>query len=222
MQIGGAILAVVLASVYDLDYIKVAVYINIIGFLLVVTISLVLLWKELREEGRLYPLSTGRFIGWVILGLFMAWGAQLLAGILELNVLGIDADSENTNMIIDISRSNPIFIFVPALIGPILEELIFRKIIFNAFYKRWNFFVSALLSSLIFSVAHFEFTHILIYASMGFVFAYLYVKTKRIIVPIIVHMLMNTIAVVGSLMIDVEKLEEIQNQIQMIWLLFGG
>lgn len=222
MQIGGAILAVILAGVYGFDYIKVAVYINIIGFLSVVTIVLALLWQELREESRLHPLSAGRLIGWIVLGLFMAWGSQVVATIIETGILGISPESQNTDMIVDISRSNPMFILVPALVGPILEELIFRKIIFRVFYKRWNFFVSALLSSLIFSAAHFEFIHILLYAAMGFVFAYLYVKTKRIIVPILVHMLLNTIAVVGSLAIDVDKLEEIQNQTQMIWTFFGG
>lgn len=65
-----------------------------------------------------------------------------------------------------------------------------------------------------------DLTHILIYVSMGFVFAYLYVKTKRIIVPILVHMTLNTVTVLGQLLIDPEKLEQMQNDVMLIF--FGG
>jgi membrane protease YdiL (CAAX protease family) len=59
--------------------------------------------------------------------------------------------------------------------------------------------------------------HILVYASIGYVFAFLYVKTKRIIVPIIVHMAMNTIVVIGQLSLDPEEIEQMQQQLQMIF-----
>lgn len=220
MQIGGAFLTVFLNLVFHLDYMKTAVVINIFGFSIVVIIVLRMLWPELREERITKPLSVGTIIGWSALGIMMAWIAQTIAGMLELAILGTGPDSANTQMIVEISRMNPIFILVPALVGPILEELIFRKIIFGTLYKRFNFFISAIVSSLIFSVAHMEFVHILVYAAMGFVFAFLYVKTKRIIIPIIVHMSLNTIAVLGQLFIDFEKLEKMQEQSLLI--LFGG
>ncbi len=52
---------------------------------------------------------------------------------------------------------------------------------------------------------HLDFLHILVYTAMGFVFAFLYVQTKRIIVPIIVHAGMNTLVVVAQLTLDPEK-----------------
>src|SRR5699024_2637738 len=103
-----------------------------------------------------------------------------IAAMIETNLFGIEIESENTQMIMDISRQFPLFMIIPALIAPILEGVIFRKIIFGTFYKRMNFFLAALLSSFIFGVIHGEPVHLLVYASMGFVFAYLYVKTKRI------------------------------------------
>jgi membrane protease YdiL (CAAX protease family) len=37
--------------------------------------------------------------------------------------------------------------------------------------------------------------HVLIYAAMGFTFAFLYIKTKHILVPIFAHVAMNTLVV---------------------------
>ena len=55
---------------------------------------------------------------------------------------------------------------------------------------------------------------------MGVALAYVYVKTKRIIVPILVHMGMNGIVIFGQLMIDPEELERMQQELSLI--LFGG
>ena len=62
---------------------------------------------------------------------------------------------------------------------------------------------------------------------MGFVFAFLYVKTKRILVPIIVHAAMNTLVVVGQLSMDPEEmqrqLEQMQRQVEQLqMILIGG
>jgi membrane protease YdiL (CAAX protease family) len=59
--------------------------------------------------------------------------------------------------------------------------------------------------------------HILIYSAMGFTFAFLYVRTKHIIVPIFAHVAMNTLVVIlqSAYKNDIEKLihdaEKVQN-----------
>jgi membrane protease YdiL (CAAX protease family) len=219
---GGALLAFVLSELYGFDIITTTVYINVIGFLLAALIILWIMRRGLRTERIHHPITFGRLIGWVALGLVMAWIAQTLAAVFEMYVLGVNEESANTQLIVEISRMNPIFILVPAIIGPILEELIFRKILFGAFYRKMNFFFAAILSSLLFAVAHMEFTHLLVYAAMGFVFAYLYVKTKRIIVPMLVHMALNSVAVLGQLILDPAYFEQMQTKTQCIMLLFGG
>ena len=125
--------------------------------------------------------------------------------------------SENTQQILKIIESFPLAILVSSVIGPILEEIVFRKIIFGSLHKRLNFFFSALISSIIFALAHMEPQHILLYSAMGFTFAFLYVKTKHILVPIFAHVAMNTfVVVIQSVYKDeIEKLmrdaEKIQN-----------
>lgn len=153
---------------------------------------------------------------WAVAGFFLALFAQYVAAIIE-HLLGIEAGSENTKEIINIVESFPLAIIVTSIVGPILEEIVFRKIIFGALYKRFNFFISAIISSLVFAAAHMEFQHILLYAAMGFTFAFLYVQTKHIIVPIFAHVTMNTLVLLVQSVYrdDIERLmreaEAVQN-----------
>ena len=205
---------------FSIDPLTSALYSNVIGFIIGPIIIVAIMRQDLKEEKITQPISIGRIIGWSALGVLLAWTAQIIAATIEIEVLGINPTSENTEIIVEMTRLNPLFLLIPAISAPILEELIFRKIIFGSLYKKVNFFWAALISSLIFGVLHMEVLHLLIYATMGFVFAYLYVKTKRIIVPIIVHMTLNTVAVLGQLLIDPEILEQMQKDVMLIF--FGG
>lgn len=196
---------------------------TIFSFMAGLVVILILMRPDMKMPLHRDASSAGIMAVWIVVGLFMAYFSQAIAVTIETDLLGIKPGSENTQSIVDISRAAPIFMIVPALIGPIMEEIIFRKIIFGALYSRTNFFIAALLSSAIFGIIHGEPVHILIYASMGFVFAFLYVKTKRIIVPILVHMLMNSITVIAQFMLDPEDIERMLKQYEQVqMILIGG
>lgn len=158
--------------------------------------------------------TIGVAIGWMIIGVFLAFLVQGIAGLIEMSLFKVEPGSENTSQLVDIALTYPIFFFVFIVIGPILEEIVFRKVIFGSLYTRFNFWISVLISSLIFGVVHGELEHLLIYTSMGATFAFLYVKTKRLIVPIVTHVLMNAFAALT--MINYEKIEELQRNLQHI------
>ncbi|MDQ0221371.1 CPBP family intramembrane metalloprotease [Peribacillus cavernae] len=157
---------------------------------------------------------------WTIAGVFLALFSQSIAGVIE-QMIGIDPGSENTQQILSLIEQVPLVIFVSSVIGPILEEIIFRKIIFGSLYKRYNFFISALVSSVIFGLAHFELVHILLYSAMGFTFAFLYVKTKRIIVPILAHISMNTLVVIFQSVYQ-DDIEKMMREMETIQGFIGG
>ncbi|WP_339164787.1 type II CAAX endopeptidase family protein [Siminovitchia sp. FSL H7-0308] len=166
------------------------------------------------------PLPVGQSFTWAIIGIFMAFFAQISAGLVE-KAIGINPGSENTQQILQLIELFPAIVIISSIIGPILEEIVFRKVIFGSLYDRFPFWVAALLSSVIFALAHFEPVHIILYATMGFVFAFLYVMTKRIIVPIIAHVSMNTIVVILQLFL-VDKLEKyIEKTAQFVWWIGG-
>lgn len=195
-------------------------YWSIFAFVATLFIILWLLRKERpSNEDRLESepkASIGISIAWAIGGIFIALFAQNIAALIE-QAIGVTAGSENTHFIMQMIKTIPLFVILTSIIGPILEELVFRKIIFGTLYQKFNFFISALVSSLIFGLAHRELSHILLYSAIGFTFAFLYVRTKRILVPIFAHVMMNTLVVVVQL-----KYEEIIKTIDQAQSFIGG
>lgn len=185
----------------------------LISFTITLIVILILLRKEMlhpiRSSGML---SLRESIFWAISGIFLAFFAQSIAAYIEL-MLGIEMGSENTEQIVGLIKIAPIVIVVTSIFGPILEEIVFRKILFGALYGRTNFFIAGLISSIIFALAHGEPEHLILYSAMGFTFAFLYVKTKRIMVPIFAHVSMNTIVVIlqlnQDLILQYEKIQSI-------------
>ncbi|WP_017473306.1 CPBP family intramembrane glutamic endopeptidase [Amphibacillus jilinensis] len=192
---------------------------QITGFILALIFTLLLLRKEKdlpRDPEQASPVMT---VVWSILGLAMALFGQFIANIIQITLFGVDQQSQNTVEIMEVARAFPLFILIIAVVGPVLEEIIFRKIIFGELYKRSNFWIAGVISGLIFAVIHNDFTHLLVYFVMSFVFAFVYVQSKRIIVPIAAHVLMNTFVVIVQLFNPVE-MEQIIEQVQMI--VIGG
>ena len=220
MQLSVFIFAPLIHFIFSVDMVVASIYWNIISFIIGTVIVLAIIRKDLVLESQFSKTSFGGIILWIFLGFWMAYIAQAIAVMIEFHLLKIDVGSENTDLIVDLARMNPLFIIIPAVVGPIIEELVFRKVIFGSLHKKVNFFWAALLSSIIFAVMHMDFSHLLIYTSMGFVFAFLYVKTKRIIVPIIVHMSLNSFAVIGQLLLGPEEVDRLRQEVFLI--IFGG
>ncbi|MBM6615554.1 CPBP family intramembrane metalloprotease [Desemzia sp. RIT804] len=144
--------------------------------------------------------SKNSILFWGIAGMFLAFASQYLAVFIETFLLNIPAGSQNTEDIVLIVNQYPIFLILVAIFGPIMEEFVFRKAIFGYLYDITGGIGAAVISSLIFAFIHFD-GHYLLYSVMGFVFCYLYWKTKSIAAPIIAHALMNATVTVANLLL---------------------
>ncbi|PAE31794.1 CPBP family intramembrane glutamic endopeptidase [Bacillus sp. 7884-1] len=193
----------------------------IFSFTLALVIILFILRAEMKKPTLNERSSSFSYSAvWAVIGVFLALFAQSLAANIE-RLIGVEMGSENTQQILAIIESFPLAILVSSVIGPILEEIVFRKIIFGTLHKRFNFFLSALISSVIFALAHMEPHHILLYSAMGFTFAFLYVKTKHILVPIFAHVTMNTLVVVMQSVYK-DEITELMRKAETIQNFIGG
>ncbi|MFC0190491.1 lysostaphin resistance A-like protein [Fictibacillus aquaticus] len=192
------------------------------SFALALILILILLRPDIRDRhqrgGRV---SRGSAVLWAIGGIFMAYAAQIIAITIESKIFGVPTGSQNTKDLVEITKHTPYFMVVAALIGPILEEIVFRKILFGRLYGRFGFFLAALISSLVFAAVHMDFSHLLIYSAIGFTFAYLYVKTKRLLVPIIAHMSMNSLVLLVQF-VFADQIREYEKQMDTMQFIFGG
>jgi len=111
---------------------------------------------------------------------------------------GIAANEQGVR---ELLGSLPLYMAISAcLIGPFEEEMIFRKI-FKDFINNKALFI--IISGLIFGLLHVvgvssslvEMLYFIPYGILGGTFAYMYAKTDNIWVPIIVHVVHNTLLV---------------------------
>lgn len=81
------------------------------------------------------------------------------------------------------------------ILGPVTEELIFRRIIFSKIAKKRGVLIGAILSSSIFGILHIDLA-VLGAIIFGVTCCILYLKYENILIPISVHMINNGIVAI--------------------------
>ncbi|MBE6138930.1 MAG: CPBP family intramembrane metalloprotease [Firmicutes bacterium] len=83
-------------------------------------------------------------------------------------------------------------IICSGILGPILEELVFRGIVYNKLKEFNKSIVSLILTSVIFSIFHNDIVNAIYAFGVSFIFIYLYEKYKTLKAPILMHIFLNT------------------------------
>ncbi|TWT25433.1 CPBP family intramembrane glutamic endopeptidase [Planomicrobium sp. CPCC 101110] len=164
------------------------------------------IWKGKKSS---FPAA----VGWGLLGFLMLLVGQTLAAYIEM-AIGIDPGSANTQNIVTIAEVVPLTVIAVVLFGPVLEELVFRRVVFGSLNQTTNFFIATAVSALVFALVHLEFMHLLLYFTTGLILAFLYQKTKRIITPIIAHVMLN--GYVMLIQLNMEKIQDFLKQLENI------
>lgn len=100
--------------------------------------------------------------------------------------------NESSNQIEHIIKINNSDIIWGIFLAPIFEELFFRKFLLDILEKiKTNYFVSILITSVFFGICHGINSKTIIIICIGITYAYLYLKTKNIILTIILHAINN-------------------------------
>lgn len=112
----------------------------------------------------------------------------------------ISLNSSNADAITKEFKSNPLPVVGLSFVTSTLEELVYRQLLFGYLYdlflgcnKYIRYITSALISAIIFGSIHDGLFHpaMFQYITHGFILSGLYLYTKRISSPIIVHVLFN-------------------------------
>lgn len=113
---------------------------------------------------------------WAFVGYVSVMVYQIIANLINMFVLGGPQSSPNTERLMKVAQDIPVFIILISIVGPILEEYVFRKVIFGELYqlmkgnKTLKFIVASVVSSIIFSAAHGDPAFFIIYFGMGMIF----------------------------------------------------
>ena len=106
----------------------------------------------------------------------------------------LDAENPSTSSFPIISYL--LYIFSSVVVAPVSEEFIFRGIFLHRWATKWGASRAILVSSIIFGFLHIDFLGALVF---GIVMALLYIKTRTLIVPMVVHAMNNIVAIAVDL-----------------------
>ena len=121
--------------------------------------------------------------------------------VLSFAVSQIGVQPEGVRQVTDSVQDPSVLIptlLVLAVLAPVVEELVFRGLLYGWVAGRWGPLPAFLVSSLAFAAAHAEPAHIVLVLPLGFWFGWLRWRTNSLWPTLITHMINNAFAVLGA------------------------
>jgi tetratricopeptide (TPR) repeat protein len=143
-------------------------------------------------------LGTAKVMGLSLLGLVLAsglssWSAHWIERVLHWPVTIQEAIPLVKYALI----ANPLAAFLSVVIvGPIVEEILFRGLIYGALERRLRVFGAILVSSLLFALVHLQVVYFIPIFCLGLVLGWARWKANSLGLPILIHVLNNGVALI--------------------------
>lgn len=208
---GSIIISALMQFVFQVSGIQVSIesmdgYLNFIFDLVFVVVSLLVFRKDLiRQWKHLKRLSLMTVINHILISIPILYLANIAGSLLSIGLSGNMVTSQNQELIESLLMQMPVLMVIAVTVfAPILEELIFRLLLFTGFYKRGRL-IAYVASAGLFGFLHVfqpilqgnvsEILMIFPYLFMGIGLCYVYERSNNIVVPVIAHGFMNTLSV---------------------------
>ena len=149
-----------------------------------------ILWRlgYLRPVNEVWNVLTTKYLGWTaLLGISMIFLLDFLLSLADFLPNWLDET-------FDVLESDWLGIFAVSVLGPILEEMLFRGAITRELLKQYKPTHAILFSGLIFGLFHINPAQILPAMLIGFALAWLYWRTKSIVPGIVIHIINNSLS----------------------------
>ena len=207
--LGVLALAVILGATYGLVYLLRALSLRpnpdlwtALAPTLLELLLLVPVWwfavRKYHASSKMFGAVSFRFSVLAIgVGLLLAFyfGSGLYASLLH--QFGLEVQRDITPVLRRLSTPWPFFA-ATVLVAPVVEETFFRGFVFAGLRSRYDWRWAAAISSALFAAAHLEITFFLPAFALGYLFAYLYQRSNSIWPGMIIHALLNGIAVAAA------------------------
>jgi hypothetical protein len=160
--------------------------------------------ESFKADKNSFKQNPKKFFGQIATGFFMVFMVLQVSNLL-LQLLGVYGTSQNEMSIQRLFNDDPLqlvmLFFLLCVFTPIVEEVVFRKIIYNFVEPRSNYKIAIAATGIIFGLMHVlaygDFIQSIPYIMMGLTFGYIYYRSnKNIYVTIGVHFLNNLLSYV--------------------------
>lgn len=157
--------------------------------LLIIVISMIIFIPIFYTIYKKYKVKNNFKLKDIIVPILFGVSISLIYNILLFNLNNIVYFTDKFN-----GNNLPILIQIisSGIFGPIIEELVFRGVVYNKL-KEFNKPMRAIiLTSIIFGIIHFDVINAIYAFGVSFILIYLYEKYKTLKAPIIMHISLNT------------------------------
>lgn len=172
--------------------IMVVIFLLLFGFIIV--------WaRQTYHRYNQIPIRHNINVRLILGGYLVILVGQYILGVLNIMIYH-QAETANNQSLKTILGHNPLVTIVFAIsavvLTPIAEELIFRGVLMNLFFRPNTFWPKVILSGIVFSAGHISTNIIsfLLYCGLGMTLAYVYRKSGDIRNSILLHALNNLVA----------------------------
>jgi len=152
-------------------------------------------------------------LGWravPALGLRMAGFWPTLLGtvgalVISVSVTQLGIEPEGVKQALDVARTPALLmasLVVMALLAPLVEELVFRGLLYGWVAGRWGTGVAWIVSSVLFAVAHVEPAHAILVFPLGLWFGWLRRRTDSLWPSLVAHAVNNGVAVAAAAFVN--------------------
>lgn len=207
------------------NYYQASSLINLIVYVILFAVLVYIYNKDLLNEGKEFKKKDKPLIR-ILAGYGIFYAINVFISLIVSNIdyysnliseltgsLGITTTADNQTTIEAILNSNGFWMMIlsAGILGPICEELVFRKAIFSLFkQKELGILVSSLCFGLIHVISSFGQYDLIStivmtvpYIASGVAFGIIYIKNDcNLFVPTIVHMLSNIISIFGIMFLS--------------------
>lgn len=175
----------------------------LIGVIVAIKLALPLLKGETK-------FNLGEAFRTILIGIGLLYLINIVVGNL-ISLLTETNTSSNQEGVQTMFNQNMVLQAIATVIfAPILEELVFRGVIFRGL-RKYGFIFAAIVSGGMFGLMHVfssliegnlaDFTYIILYALLGMIFSKMYEDTHSIYVPIVGHAFYNGLSVLAMFML---------------------
>ncbi|WP_225743068.1 CPBP family intramembrane glutamic endopeptidase [Marinilactibacillus sp. Marseille-P9653] len=180
-------------------------YSNLAPSLIQLTVNLAFIWIiknqlnknnirlfEITGKIQVKPKEMALYIGGVIIKLLLSF--TFLFSLIRIAIVFIGSEPIMSELLLDTSDSSSGLgigtLIATAFLAPIVEELIFRGILLNKWTMKMSNKKALFWSALLFGILHFD-SFVIPQLLGGLLYGMAYLKTKKLIYPIVLHVINN-------------------------------
>lgn len=201
LQVGGQMLALAIRPEWEENYDILVAAGMLPLFLIAYPLTILALGRKGMTEIEKHTMSVKE----ILLAFMMSYGILVIGNYLGIGataVISLVKGGEVTNPLLEVVTGGNVWStsIYTVLLAPIFEEIIFRKILCGKMIK-YGEGIAIVTSALMFGLFHGNLNQFFYAFFMGLFFAYVYVKTGNVKYTIILHMMVNALGSLVSVLV---------------------